>query len=132
MSHARSAVPTFAVADVVGTARWYADQLGFHIAGHVPETEPWVFASLMLGAAEIMLVRLEGYVRPAGEMERAASVWDAYVRMTGVGAFYEQLEKRDFVVSRLTKKAHGDWEFDVRDPNGYVLVFGGDEDLDRC
>jgi uncharacterized glyoxalase superfamily protein PhnB len=26
---------------------------------------------------------------------------------------------------RLTQQPYGDWEFEVRDPNGYVLVFGG-------
>jgi len=23
------------------------------------------------------------------------------------------------------EQSYGDWEFEVRDPNGYVLVFGG-------
>jgi hypothetical protein len=25
----------------------------------------------------------------------------------------------------LKQQRYGDWEFEVRDPNGYVLVFGG-------
>jgi hypothetical protein len=29
----------------------------------------------------------------------------------------------------LRKRSYGDWEFEVQDPNGYILVFGGDADL---
>jgi hypothetical protein len=25
----------------------------------------------------------------------------------------------------LIERPYGDWEFEVRDPNGYLLVFGG-------
>jgi len=60
----RSAVPTFLVADVASTARWYAANLGFHTAGAVPEQEPFVFASLQRGPAEIMLLALADYQKP--------------------------------------------------------------------
>jgi len=26
----------------------------------------------------------------------------------------------------LKQQPYGDWEFELRDPNGYVLVFGGE------
>jgi hypothetical protein len=55
-------------------------------------------------------------------------VWDAYIRMDGVAALYASVEGREFVYDRLEKRPYGDWEFEVRDPNGYVLVFGGDEE----
>jgi hypothetical protein len=29
-----------------------------------------------------------------------------------------------FVEMPLKRQPYGDWEFEVRDPNGYVLVFG--------
>jgi len=41
-----SAVPTFLVADVGSTARWYAEHLGFQTAGTVPDAEPYSYASL--------------------------------------------------------------------------------------
>jgi hypothetical protein len=34
-----------------------------------------------------------------------------------------------FVKTALRRQPYGDWEFEVEDPNGYVLVFGGDETL---
>lgn len=119
-----SAVPTFLVDDVGGTARWYGGNLGFRIAGTFPGDEPFSYASLQRGGAEIMLLRLAGYRKP--EVTRPEGSWDAYIRMDGVADLYGTVEGRDFVQAPLVKRPYGDWEFAVRDPNGYVLVFGGD------
>jgi uncharacterized glyoxalase superfamily protein PhnB len=120
-----SAVPTFIVSDVGRTARWYAEHFGFRIAGTFPAAEPWGYASIMLGGAEVMLLRVEGYQRPT-EPSRPDWMWDAYLRMNGVHALYERVRGREFIIAPLRKQSYGDWEFDVRDPNGYRLVFGGD------
>jgi catechol 2,3-dioxygenase-like lactoylglutathione lyase family enzyme len=120
----QSAVPTFVVADVGTTARWYADHLGFRIAGTFPPVEPWGYASIVLGDAELMLLRVDGYQRL--EPPRPEWMWDAYLRTNGVHALYERVRGREFVTAPLRKQSYGDWEFDVRDPNGYTLVFGGD------
>jgi catechol 2,3-dioxygenase-like lactoylglutathione lyase family enzyme len=123
-----SAVPTFLVDDVGATARWYAEHLGFRTAGTFPGHEPFAFASLMRGPAEIMLLRLAGYQKPDLAARRPEGVWDAYIRMDGVAALYASVEGREFISSPLVKRPYGDWEFEVRDPNGYVLVFGGTAD----
>jgi hypothetical protein len=122
----RSAVPTFLAEDVGGTARWYGEHLGFRTEGTFPESEPYAYASLMRGPAEIMLLRLAGYRKPDLSSLRPEGLWDAYIRMDGVAAFYETVRGRDFIHGPLVKRPYGDWEFEVRDPNGYVLVFGGD------
>ena len=121
----RSAVPTFLVADVAGTARWYAANLGFRTAGAVPDREPYVYASLMRGPAEIMLLSLADYQKPDLRDRRPAGLWDAYIRADGVHTLYRSVEGQPFVQMPLTRQPYGDWEFEVRDPNGYVLVFGG-------
>ena len=123
----RSAVPTFLVPDVGATARWYADELGFVIGGTVPKHEPFVYASIHRDAAEIMLLSLDDYQKPDLRALRPAGLWDAYLRMDGVRALYETLQSRPFIQMPLTHQPYGDWEFEVRDPNGYVLVFGGGE-----
>lgn len=124
-----AAVPTFIVDDVAATARWYVTELGFDLAGHFPKTEPYAYASLQRGNAEIMLLRLAGYRKPDLTERRAEGPWDAYIRMNGVRALYEPWQGREFIRMALKKQPYGDWEFEVRDPNGYVLVFGGDVDL---
>jgi uncharacterized glyoxalase superfamily protein PhnB len=62
-------------------------------------------------------------------------VWLAGVRGGScdceVHALYEALRDRSFVTMPLTKQRYGDWEFEVRAPNGYRLVFGGDADMPK-
>lgn len=122
----RSAIPTFLVADVGATARWYVENLGFTLAGHVPHEEPYVYASLMRGNAELMLLNLAGYEKPDLTARRPDGLWDAYIRLSGMRDLYETLEGKPFVRMALTKQSYGDLEFEVRDLNGYILVFGGD------
>lgn len=120
-----AAVPTFLVPDVAATARWYAEHLGFHTAGTFPKQEPYAYASLQRNGAEIMLLSLPGYEKPDLSARRPQGLWDAYVRMTGVHALYDSVRGEPFVQMPLKHQPYGDWEFEVRDPNGYVLVFGG-------
>ena len=126
-----SVVPTFLVSDVARTARWYESALGFAVAGHFPEAEPFSYASLQLGGAEIMLLAFEGYQKPDISHLRPEGLWDAYIRMTGVRDLYQKCQNSEFIRKPLTKQPYGDWEFDVRDPNGYVLVFGGDAHINE-
>jgi hypothetical protein len=44
--------------------------------------------------------------------------------MSGLREFYEQVRAKIAVSSELTKRPYGDSEFEVRDPNAYLLVFG--------
>ncbi len=122
----RSAVPTFLVPDVAGTARWYSRHLGFSLAGAVPGEEPFVYASVQRDGAEIMLLSLAGYRKPDLPASRPGGLWDAYVRVHGVQALYDSVQGEPFIQMPLKRQPYGDWEFEVRDPNGYVLVFGGD------
>jgi catechol 2,3-dioxygenase-like lactoylglutathione lyase family enzyme len=119
----KAAVPTFLVADVGATARWYTETLGFRTAGTVPPREPYVYASLHRDGVELMLLRLAGYEKPDLAPRRPAGVWDAYVRMQGVHAFYDSVRGQPFIRTPLKKQPYGDWEFEVQDPNGYILVF---------
>ncbi len=118
-----SAVPVFLVADVGRTARWYAEHLGFQTAALFPDTEPYAYASLQREGAEIMLLGLADYQKPDLTARRPEGLWDAYVRMRGVHAFYKSLAGQPFITMPLKQQGYGDWEFEVRDPNGYVLVF---------
>ena len=122
----RSAVPTFPVPDVAAAARWYEEHLGFATAGAFPKQEPWVFASVQRGGAEIMLLSMPGYEKPDLRSRRPAGLWDAYIWMKGVRELYEGIRDRTIVAMTLRLQPYGDWEFEVRDPNGYFLVFGGE------
>jgi catechol 2,3-dioxygenase-like lactoylglutathione lyase family enzyme len=116
------AAPTFVVPDVGATLRWYEEKLGFR--GHAfPEKEPFVFASLLRDGVELMLLRIEGYERPDVASRRPEGYWDAYIRMQGVHAYYEEVRATVTIRTPLAQQSYGDWEFEVLDPNGYILVF---------
>jgi len=121
----RAAVPTFLAPDAASTARWYSERLGFHTAGTIPKHEPYVYASLQRDGAEIMLLSLPGYQKPDLRARRPEGLWDAYFRNRGVHTLSESVRRENFIQMPLKLQAYGDWEFEVRDPNGYVLVFGG-------
>jgi hypothetical protein len=96
--------------------------LGFE--GHrFPQHEPHVFGILVRDRIEIMLQRVAGYQKPDLYSSRDGGVWDAYIRMRGVREFYDSIKDRVEIIRPLQKQFYGDWEFEVIDPNGYVLVF---------
>ncbi len=64
-----------------------------------------------------------GYQKPDLYGTRPGGVWDAYIRMQGVAELYEAVKDRVEIKMPLTKQPYGDSEFEVRDPNGYILVF---------
>jgi catechol 2,3-dioxygenase-like lactoylglutathione lyase family enzyme len=128
MPKALSSVPTFLVDDVGSTARWYVENLGFELTGAFPAEEPYAYGSIQRDGAEIMLLRLVGYQKPDLSHLRPEGMWDAYIRTSGVQALHDELIGKPFFRTEVKKQAYGDLEFEVRDPNGYVLVFGGDAD----
>src|SRR5205085_5248027 len=93
----KAAVPTFLVSDVAGTARWYAEHLGFRTAGTFPKHVPYAYATLQRDGAEITLLSLAGYEKPYLSARRPEGLWDAYVRMRGVHALYDAVRGEPFV-----------------------------------
>jgi uncharacterized glyoxalase superfamily protein PhnB len=122
MSKLFTAAPTFLVADVDATIRWYETELGF-TSYPFPETPPYVFASVSRDGVEIMFQRLEGYEKPDLHRLREGGVWDAYIRMEGVKEFYAAIKDRVEIKMSLRNQPYGDSEFEVKDPSGYILVF---------
>ncbi|HJX92402.1 MAG TPA: VOC family protein [Pyrinomonadaceae bacterium] len=118
----RSIVPVFSVADVGATMNWYQTKLGF-FSDPFPANEPYVFAILFRDNVEIMLQRVEKYQRPDDYDRRAGGVWDAYIRSPHVKELYDGIKDDVTIVKPLRRQPYGAWEFEVKDPNGYVLVF---------
>ena len=115
----------FLVDDVGTTARWYRDVLGF-VFDTFPQAEPFEWASVRRGRAEIMLQRSPDYEKPDLGPLRAGGVWNAYFYIDDADGLFSTLDGRATV-----RRAPGDQpyqmrEFEIADPNGYVLVFGQD------
>ena len=125
----QSVAPVFPVDDVDATARWYSDVLGFEF-GAFPEDPPSEFAILSRDGVEIFLQRVEGYEKPDLSVRRAGGVWDAYLQVVGPSRIWDRIA--DLPSARGPEERwYGQREIEVRDPNGYLLVFAertnGDE-----
>ena len=118
----KAIAPCFAVANVGDTIHWYEENLEFK-GDPFPEFEPYVFAILLRDGVEIMLQRLEGYKKPDLYEQRSGGVWHAYVRVALVREYYDAVREKVEIVKPLRLQPYGAWEFEVKDPNGYILVF---------
>jgi uncharacterized glyoxalase superfamily protein PhnB len=120
----RSVTPVFLVGDIAATMDWYQRVLGFE-ADAVPKVPPHNFCILQKDDVAIFLQLLAGYQKPDLYNEREGGVWSAYLRTEGVHRLYEELKGRADVevIQPLHRQPYRQTEFEIRDPNGYVLVF---------
>jgi catechol 2,3-dioxygenase-like lactoylglutathione lyase family enzyme len=122
MTTFKSAVPVFAVADVAATARWYQQHFGFQFH-HFPEREPWEWAAIFRDSVEIMLQRVANHKNPDLDQQRSGGVWDAYIRISDARGLYERVKDKVSIRRAPCPMPYGELEFEMRDPNGYILVF---------
>jgi uncharacterized glyoxalase superfamily protein PhnB len=120
----RSVTPVFLVGDIEATMRWYQGTLGFD-AEAVPETPPYDFCILRKDEVVIFLQQLTRYRKPDLYDQREVGVWSAYLHTEGVHSLYEALKDRAdvTVIQPLHRQPYRQTEFEIRDPNGYALVF---------
>jgi catechol 2,3-dioxygenase-like lactoylglutathione lyase family enzyme len=127
-------VPQFTVPDVVGTAEYYQDVLGFQITGYWDgerasvETEPPpVFGIVERDQVQIFFNQA-GHASP--RTGRAAGAYDAYLRVRGLDALAAELRARGAeILDGPEERSYGQRELVVRDCNGLILAFG--EDIQR-
>jgi len=122
MAELRKVAACFAVADISATIQWYEEQLGF-IGDPFPDREPYVFAILRRDDVEIFLQRIVDYEKRDIYNRRSGGVWDAYIHVYGIQDLYESVREEATIVQPLRQQPYGNWEFEVKDPNGYILVF---------
>jgi uncharacterized glyoxalase superfamily protein PhnB len=123
-----AAVPQFTVPDLVRTAEYYRDVLGFEIAGYwdgenttSTPTSPPYFAIVRRDSVEMFFNRAEGQV----QRERAPGAYDVYVRVAGVDALFQEFVRRGAeIIEEPSDRTYEQREVVVRDCNGLVLAFG--------
>ena len=113
-----SAVPVLEVADVESSIDWYRDMLGFS-ANPFPEAPPFQFAILEHGETELMLQC--GASRTPRESQPYR--WNVYLRLAGgqLRELFTRLSDRSVVSRRLERMFYGLAEFEITDPDGYVI-----------
>jgi hypothetical protein len=120
----RATTPVFLAADIAATMEWYREKLGF-AADPFPPSPPYAFCILRRDDVEIFLQQLDGYRKPDVYQQRCGGVWDAYIRSEGVRDLFNTISTMVGVklIVPLHLQPYGQWEFEIADPNGYVLVF---------
>ncbi len=114
----KQAVPVLRVADVGRSIEWYRGTLGFE-GDPFPPSPPYQFAILRNGETELMLRRGSPPARTAPKQYD----WDVYLRLDG-GDFRQLFAKctaAGIVNRRLEQMFYGLAEFEIIDPDGYVI-----------
>src|SRR2546428_5478523 len=123
------AVPQFTVSDVVRTAEYYRDVLGFQMAGYwdgervsFATDPPPVFAIVWRDQVQVFFSRAD---QPDVRTGRAEDASDAYLRVIGIDALAEELRTRGAdILDGPEDRIYGQRELVVKDCNGLILCFG--------
>ena|SRR5436305_2151695 len=119
--------PYFIVDDVIVTANFYRDKLGFryeHFWG-----EPPAFCMVTRSGIIVMLsqFRESGLMRPNGKAVPDGDAWDAYVWVDDADALQAEFKAKGVKIARpICDQPYGNRDFDIEDCNGYRLCFGSD------
>jgi len=118
--------PVFLVDDIVKSAEYYRDVLGFQFDRYWGE--PPCFCMVCRDNAEIFL---SGPQKPGVKQMRPnrshTEAWDAYIRVKDADALCAEYRAKGARIVREPCNAFYDMrEFEVEDVNGYALCFGQD------
>lgn len=122
-----SIAPYFIVDDVVTTANYYRDKLGFRFDRFW--NEPPSFCMVYRNGVVIMLAQFEtgGVMRPNRTVDPEGGAWDAYISVDNADALHAEFKAKSVKITRdIGDRPYGCRDFDVEDCNGYRLCFGQD------
>jgi uncharacterized glyoxalase superfamily protein PhnB len=120
-----SVAPYFLVDDVVATANFYRDKLGFEY--RMFWGDPPCFTIVTRNGAAIMLAQFEssGVMRPNCVADPERGALDAYLWVDNADALHDELQEKGVAITRaICDQPYGCREFEIRDCNGYTLCFG--------
>jgi len=117
--------PFFVVDDVVATANYYRDKLGFRYERFWGV--PPCFCMVWRNGITIMLSQFEqsGLMRPNHTVDPEKSAWDAYIWIDDADALNAEFKASGVKIARdICDQPYGCRDFDIEDCNGYRLCFG--------
>jgi hypothetical protein len=114
----KTATPIFLVGNLESVMPWYR-ALGFEAVYFPPG-----FCILRRDAIQIFLQHQEGFT-PDEPLRREREAWDLYIETDNVQALFDDFSPMPGVkvIRGLCKQEYGQTDFEIVDPNGYVLVF---------
>ena len=122
-SKLKKIAPQFVVLDVVKTAEYYRDELGFTILGYFKD--PPVYAMVARDDVEIHFGKADADKVQMNESVRRGLGTDVYVWVSDINGLFEELSAKNVeIVEGPVKQIYGSTEIVIRDCNGFQLVFG--------
>ena len=116
--------PQFVVDDVVATAEYYRDVLGFEITDYF--LDPPVHAVLTRGSSQVFLAKAIDQPGVSNRTLKSVGI-DAYFRVSGLDALTEEISAQNGkILEGPLTRSYDVRELVVEDCNGFVLVFGED------
>jgi catechol 2,3-dioxygenase-like lactoylglutathione lyase family enzyme len=117
--------PQIVVPDVVRTAEYYRDELGFKILGYF--ADPPVYAMVERDEVEIHFGKAdEGAAVQVNENLRRGLGNDLYIWVSDIDALFDELSAKNVeIVEGPVKRIYESVEVVVKDCNGFQLVFAG-------
>jgi hypothetical protein len=122
-SEFHSVAPTFVVPDVVRTAEYYHNVLGFDLLGYF--LDPPVFAIVRRGGVEIHIGKSKDGQTVTNESVRPGLGTEAYIFVSDIIALVDELKaKAANIIAGPIEQPYGRTEIEVLDCDGHKLVFG--------
>lgn len=116
-------MPQFVVLDVVKTAEYYRDMLGFSILGYF--SDPPVYAMVARDGIEIHFGKAEGNGMKVNESVRRGLGHDAYIIVSDIDALHNEFVRSGVnIIEGPIKRVYGSTEITINDCNDFQLVFG--------
>ena len=116
----KSLAPQLVVSDVVKTAEYYRDVLGFIVLGYW--AEPPVYSIVQRDGVEIHF----GKAKESGvsNSKIRGGAFDLYIWVSDIDAIFEELKASGAeIIEGPVKRIYDCTELTVKDCNGYSLVF---------
>ena len=119
-----SIAPYLLVNDVVATATYYRDSLGFGYERFW--NDPPSFCMVERSGVVIMLAQhAPGATRPNRLADPEGDAWDAYVWIDDADALHAEFALKGVRITRaICDQPYGCRDFDIEDCNGFRLCFG--------
>lgn len=113
--------PVLVVRDVSASIAYWRDKMGFELVGTF--RDPPVMAFVARGGVEFMLQGNGGPI-PGTNRAYMAGIWDAHVWVDDADAIHADMKARGAVVTDPCDTFYDNREFEVTDPDGYIIAFG--------
>jgi len=119
--------PNLIVSSVEKSVEFYRDLLGFAVEQTVPPDGggPLAFASLTNGPVRVFFNSTESAYaeHPAFAQQKIGGTLTQFLEVVDIKSAYESLKDRVKVVTPLHLQWYGVWEFNIADPDGYLITF---------